>query len=435
MKKLSMSGSAALVVLVLAAPAGAELCAIDNVPAATLLVPYFEVDPTKKGKVNTVVSVRNTEPVATVAHVTLWTDWAMATLSFDVFLTGNDVVTIDLRKILFEGELPQTAHSFNDPDDSISPHGDFPSWDSAPDNAGAPVFSGCDQDLPPAPLDGALVDQIRAAHTGQDAGEGCLGSDHGDGLARGYVTIDNVNDCSSEFPGGSGYFGPDGVASDVNQLQGEFYITEKSGRGIAAGPAVAVEADPGFSGNGNVYTFYGRYVEAAGDDRREPLATTWMVRYLDSLPFGKGRRSVQSDLLIWRDTAYSGLQVPRQCRTGLPAWLPLDETQIVAFDEKSQAVQICRSTTDPVLGDTNPTCAPLATQRVRLGEGDWATPTDPGWFFINLNMTASAEGTVSFGGLAQSYVVPALSVNRLRGAATATVFASACGASKRRRGR
>src|SRR5688572_7166602 len=121
---------ALLATLALAAPAAAEICTIDDVPAATLLLPYFEVTldaPVGWGK-HTLFSTNNASASAAVAHVTLWTDQSIPTLDFDVYLTGYDVQTISIRDI-FNGNLPRTADDgadvadTNNPNDGISNQG------------------------------------------------------------------------------------------------------------------------------------------------------------------------------------------------------------------------------------------------------------------------------------------------------------------------
>ena len=108
--------------------ASATIVANDNVPAATLLLPYFEVDYLNCSLhgdctgVNTLFSINNASATAVLAHVTLWTDESVPTLDFDVYLTGYDVQTISLCDV-FNGVLPQTASDGQDPKDTISPQG------------------------------------------------------------------------------------------------------------------------------------------------------------------------------------------------------------------------------------------------------------------------------------------------------------------------
>ena len=80
-----------------ATPSRAVIGTIDDVPASTLLLPYFEVDLEHSSGVNTLFSINNASASAAVAHVTVWTDWSFPTLDFDVYLTGFDVQTINLR--------------------------------------------------------------------------------------------------------------------------------------------------------------------------------------------------------------------------------------------------------------------------------------------------------------------------------------------------
>jgi hypothetical protein len=82
---------------------------IDDVPAATLLLPYFEVDIVDPNGVNTLFSINNASATAVLAHVTVWSDQSVPVLDFDVYLTGYDVQMINLRDIFVNGNLPRTA--------------------------------------------------------------------------------------------------------------------------------------------------------------------------------------------------------------------------------------------------------------------------------------------------------------------------------------
>src|SRR5215212_7471263 len=70
----------------------ADSCDIGPYPAATLLLPYFEVDFHSPQAVaqTTIFTVTNVSDNARVANVTLWTDLAYPLLSFPIFLTGYD---------------------------------------------------------------------------------------------------------------------------------------------------------------------------------------------------------------------------------------------------------------------------------------------------------------------------------------------------------
>ena len=62
-----------LLLPLVALPAVAEICTIDDVPAATLLLPYFEVDLASQNGVQTLFSINNASASAAVARVTVWT--------------------------------------------------------------------------------------------------------------------------------------------------------------------------------------------------------------------------------------------------------------------------------------------------------------------------------------------------------------------------
>jgi hypothetical protein len=123
------AGGAAAVVLLgwsaLAAGGRAEakICTMDTVPAATLLLPYFEVNLDDPNGLTTLFSINNSAAAAVLAHAVIWSDLAVPLFNFDVYLTGYDVQTINLRDILFYGHLPQTADAAEDPNDTISPRG------------------------------------------------------------------------------------------------------------------------------------------------------------------------------------------------------------------------------------------------------------------------------------------------------------------------
>jgi hypothetical protein len=412
--------------LALGGQAIAEIGTIDDVPAATLLLPYFAVDLNPAGSststslnngITTLFSINNASATAILAHVTLWTDESIPTLDFDVYLTGYDVQTINIRDI-FNGNLPVTASAGQDPKDAISPKGPA----SQDIN-----FASCTGRLPftnPA-LNATLLAHIRAAHTGGPSAVfsgRCSGFNYGDNVARGYITVDTVNSCNLLFPNSTGYF--TSVATFQNVLWGDyFYVNE--GQNFASGsPLVHIEAcQPGggyvgYVGNGagncpfvaGDYTFYGRYVLGAGTDQREPLATTFATRYLNGGTFDGG-----TDLVVWRDskTNGTGANGPFSCSAAQgPAWFPLNQQQVVAFDEQEHATQICIAAGDnvsPPLGQIQ-TCFPLETQDVSLQAGATGNPGDNptppytfGWMYLNLNTSTGAVGGL-FDPTAQAWV-------------------------------
>ncbi|MEM6794769.1 MAG: hypothetical protein AAF725_12390 [Acidobacteriota bacterium] len=412
--------------LALGGQAFADLCTIDAVPAATLLLPHFQVDLDGLGDtatlsddsgLTTLFSVNNASAAPTIAHVTFWTDWSQASLDFDIFLTGFDVQTVNLQAV-FQGFLPRTADEQTDPDDTISPHGNNPVWDgsfAAPPNCAN--FFPFDNPVIPA----QNLDRLINGHTGQPilGGSTCTGADHGDNIARGYITIDNAVRCSIEFPSDPGYFGgADPVASNVNQLWGDYFIIDPENNFAFGDTLVHIEALDTFDSASTPtgYTFYGRYTAPSGLDNREPLGTTWATRYLAGGDFDGG-----TDLVVWRDsTANQNPNATYACGApgviGVgPSWHPLNETEVVAFDEAEDAVELCLGAGSPIspVNPDDPACFPLESQLVPVGEGELDSPWDFGWLFLNLNIpNDQIDDDVDFGSdgnIAQSFVATSMS--------------------------
>src|SRR5436305_5246037 len=170
-------------------PAGAVICTIDAVPASTLLLPYFEVDLNNPNGLTTLFSINNASATAVLAHVTVWSDLSVPVLDFNVYLTGYDVQTINLRDLL-AGSVPVTASLGQDPTDKISPKG--------PKSQDV-NFASCTGQLPPPPLPPSFLQHLALALTGKGSplfGGLCSGRNLGDNVARGYITVDTVNNCT-----------------------------------------------------------------------------------------------------------------------------------------------------------------------------------------------------------------------------------------------
>jgi hypothetical protein len=420
MKKITLC-LALLGLLALGGQAIAEICTIDDVPAATLLLPYFEVNLSDPNGVTTLFSVNNASAAAAIAHITLWTDQSIPTLDFDVYLTGYDVQTINIRDI-FNGNLPRTADRGADSGDSASPSPPAGSTQAAnvnpftgPFTPGVPTefdFGGssgpCVAPYTNPVLDNFRITNLRAAHTGQNAPAygGCLGANYGDNIARGYITVDSVTQCNLLFPSSATYFSG-GIADVRNILWGDYFYVN-NGQNFAQGETlVHVESCVpgngyiGFVGNGagfcpfapGEYTFYGRYAAVAGQDQREPLSTTFATRFINGGVFDGG-----TDLIVWRDskTIPTGVNGPYTCgATNRPAWFPLNQADVVAFDEQENPQDLCFTgdIVSPPLGGEQ-TCFPLEAQRVSLSGGN-IIGSDPtpnaefGWMYLNLNTTVT----------------------------------------------
>jgi hypothetical protein len=356
-----------LALLAFAAPVFADACSLENLPAATLLLPYFEVDLDNPVGLTTLFSINNASASAVLAHVVVWTDMGVPTVSFTVYLTGYDVQTINLRDV-FAGTLPPTATSGQDPGDTISPRGPF----SQDIN-----FSSCL--LPYQALPASFVEHLRAAHTGRFSAilNGCSGQNLGDGRARGYVTVDTVNHCTLLTPADPGYFGPSGDATAQNLLWGDSIYVDPASNYADGNNLVRIEAFPGAFRPGDL-TFYGRYVGNSGVDAREPLATTWASRFVDGGAFSGG-----TDLVVWRD---SGRIVrPFACGTQ-PVGFPLRFAREITFDEEERPEYYPIFPQPP---DRTSDAFPAEANKVHIGGPTFPVPFSFGWLFLDLNAPGS----------------------------------------------
>ena len=386
------------------APGAAVIGTIDNVPAATLLLPYFEVDLVDPRGIKTLLSINNASASAVVAHVTIWSDLSVPVLDFDVYLTGYDVQTINLRNVIQYGRLPRTADLGADPGDTISPQGPYSQDINFPGVTG-PCFTPYSDPQ----LTGALLTYLQRALTGlgadpfTGAGSRCYGRAFGDNVARGYVTVDAVSACSLLFPGEPGYFGS-GIPTDHNVLWGDYFYVEPAQDFAQGETLVHVEsAGPGFFAPGD-YTFYGRHVNWLGTDNREPLGSSFALRYLNGGAFDGG-----TDLIVWRDAKVAVQSFA--CSVPYPLPFPLAETEVVAFDEAEDAEELCGGTGSNVSPPTNTEeiCFPLEAQRISLlggnRPGDDPTPSwDFGWMYLNLNHSFTGDPFAADGGTAQNFV-------------------------------
>lgn len=337
---------------------------MDNVPAATLLIPYFEVDLDNTNGRNTVISLSDTSASALLANVTIWSNAGVAVKNFNIYLTGFDVSNIDLRAVL-NGTLPVSATDGQDPTDTISNQGVF----SQDIN-----YASCTGTLPYAALGAGEVADIQAMLTGRAStvrfpGQ-CVGTNAGDNVARGYVTIDTVNQCGTTNPSSGNYFG-NSVATNQNIMLADYMLVDPSQGTMSLEAAVAIEAstvDPETSFAGQ-YTFYGRHVGWNASDNREPLATIWVVQG----DYGS------SNAIIWRDPKTTSAAFT--CG-GAPNYAPMGHERVSYFD---QAGEITVATATSV--------APVSTQMTAINSATMGIPVQKmGWMYMNLNSTVAPAG-------------------------------------------
>jgi hypothetical protein len=370
--------------LAVSGQAFAVICTIDDVPAATLLVPYFEVDLTNPNGVTTLFSINNASATAVLAHVVIWSDLSVPVLDFNVYLTGYDVQSINLRDILVSGVIPRTASAGQDPGDTISPKGDF----SQDIN-----FASCSGQLPPPPLPASFIDHLQKALTGKPSpvlGGLCAGRSLGDTVARGYVTVDTVNNCTLRFPGDAGYFGAGGTGDVTNQnvLWGDYFYVN-TGQNFAQGNAIVhIEAsatNPQTSVAGQ-YTFYGRYDGWTAADNREPLSTNFAVRFINGGAFDGG-----TSLAVWRDSKTNQGAFTCPATTGRPSWFPLGQEGIAIFDEQENPSIPQTFPFSPQPPQSGIIPFPAEAQRTVVNGPDFPVPFDFGWLYLNLNTTITGN--------------------------------------------
>ena len=366
---------------------------VQDRPSATLLLPYFEVDLVNPAGITTQFSINNSSATAVLVHVIVWSDLSVPVLAFNVYLTGYDVQRVDMRNIL-NGILPQTASAGQDPADTISPRGTL----SQDIN-----FASCNGILPPPKtLPAIYVTHLHDSLTGKGSpvffGGNCAGVAYTGTLAniaRGYVTMDTVNNCTLRVPTDPGYFAPGGSGDVTNQnvLWGDYYFIQASAKIGRGDTLVHINADavnPATSTPGR-YTFYGRYDNFSAADNREPLSTTYAARYMDvGAPFPQG-----TSFVVWRDPKVA--QQPFTCPAIMgvrPAWYPLGQEGLLAFDEQEHPQF---PTTEPVWPPLPPVTLvpfPSATQKVKINSAAFPVSFNQGWIYLDLNTTVTAAPAV-----------------------------------------
>jgi hypothetical protein len=405
----------------LSGQAMAAIGTIDAVPAATLLLPYFEVNLDDPNGLTTLFSINNASAAPAIAHVTLWTDLSIPTLDFNVFLTGYDVVTFNLRDMFTTGFLPRTRAE-NLPTTPFSPRGNF----SLP-NTAAPWLDipSCTAQLPIGDLPPVFVDHIRRAHTGLASptffAGGCSGFQHGDNIARGYITIDVVNNCTLRFPDNPLYHAEDLI--NINQIWGDYFYVDRTNEFAQGETLVHVEAlgwpywpPPGGPGlavfGADEYTFYRRY--SGGLDQREGLGSTFASRFVAQLAAGtEGGTTFQ----VWRDAKHSVI-APFSCALDFPSPpFPLSQHQIVIFDEQENpdVPPPGPPVSPPPPGPVGLIPFPLEAQRVEIGGLQFPVPVPFGWIYLNLNteVTGQSAAFAAFPDAMQNWVTTVIDAHGL----------------------
>jgi hypothetical protein len=349
-------------------------CDISTSPAATLLLPYFEVDVHKhvSKAANTIFSVVNTSRAPQIVRVTIWSDQAYPALWFNMFLTGFDAKSISLYDVLANGRLPTTSNE--------SPNGAKSAANS--DNARHISVEGC------AAGGGAMTPEVLAnvqsiLTTGSTGGSSCrVGSPHEN--ASGYITVDVVNSCSSLSPFEMSFYSQ--VLLYDNVLTGDYErINPDTTFGNFAGgnPLVHIKAIPEGGGPTNStplpYTFYDRFTPpgARKIDRRQPLPSAFAARFIQG-----NRAQFSTDYVMWREGTTSGAA---SC-TSANAAMSFDSP--VRFDEDENPT--VNASTAP---NTAPVSAAIATSSAMFPPLNGYNVT--GWMMLNLDNKAGVRAAGS----------------------------------------
>lgn len=368
----------------------AELCTIDQVPAATLLFPYVSADVSDEAcatgsGVNTVLAIANASAAPTLAHLEFWTDLSVPILDFDIYLTGYDVQTFSIQQLFCDGTLPHMGFTTSPVGAFSDPNIDFP---------------GCNDPLyeqPPPAISASFRSHLRAWCTGKPSpltGD-CAGADRGDTICKGYITVDATRICSIQFADDPLYWdSATRVPTEDNVLWGDWFLVDQEDYSSQGFSAVHIEGDPTEEVfRPGDHTFYGRYVSGNASDRREPLGTTFGARY------ALGGAFDGTTFFVWRSGG------PSQSSRACPANLHLDlsnntgDGPIIVFDEQENSITVSgpSGVPDEVVN------LPWETQSVEIGTQIPTGDFNFGWIYLNLqNGTAlplygddNAQGWVS----------------------------------------
>ena len=355
-----------------------DSCDISVQPAATLLLPYFEVDIEDAGGETTLFTITNTSNVDQIAHVTLWTDYSFPVIDFNIYLTGYDVQAINLFDIISRGVIAPTAGTgtlvtpkrgaFSDPNPALA-------------------LAACDR--LPGTLDPAYVERMQDAFTlgsVEDLGtlEGCdeVGNTHDN--AVGYATIDTADACTTSLPTDPGYFTSE-VRFD-NVLIGDYQQVNSANDFAQGNPMVHIRAIPEGGEPGAPppvpinfdRTFYSRYQAGGVADRRQPLPSIFAARWIQG-----GAAGFATSYKIWRE---GDTEDPAP---GCGLWQNnvTNVAEIVRFDEAENAigdVPVSRVsppiTTEFTLPETSLTSVADASIYPQLTNGAVG-----GWMYLNLD--------------------------------------------------
>ncbi|MEO8189852.1 MAG: hypothetical protein ABI682_05880 [Acidobacteriota bacterium] len=363
MKKTFVTCMVLVALFAVANTASAVTCTVDQRPAATLLVPWFQVTFNADGSpqtstsaslqpaLDTIVTIGNASAAPTIAHVSVFNERSVLVLDFNVALTGFDIQAMRMSEIL-RGNLPSTPINTS----HVSVANDVCQRNSAA--AVYPTgFLRVRPNSPTTPEDNTLATALYPTPAFTQGGSfqlntldsldttadslGCTAAPDQviTGLIHGYITIDMVNYCNLSNPSDPLYYANDAIGNE-NNLWGEVIFTSSTGIPTFGASTVNIESDRSFGALANnpapvgafdqtttarTRTFYGRYWSPATEnfctncgtgvsptdlaviapwdrgfgDEREPLGLKYAARYFE----GAG---ITSNWIVWRAGATVG---------------------------------------------------------------------------------------------------------------------------------
>jgi hypothetical protein len=356
-----------------------DSCDIALLPAATLLLPYFEVSIDAKS--NTLMTITNVSPQEQIARVTLWTDYTFPVLSFNVYLTGYDVQSISLYDVIWRGVIgsedgtgTETSHS-----------GRFSADNPRLDLSNCAALSGTVPAALAARMQSALTTGRVPALDGVAA---CnrVGGPHTS--AVGYATIDVVRRCDTGSPATTGYFADDilwdnVLAGDYQQFDTRYATSEGNPmvhiRAVSeGGTAIERRSYPGQYEVTFRRTFYSRYQNGRTFDARQPLPSVFAARWISGSAAG-----YRTTFKIWREGLPGKGVVP--CSQW--AAQATEFAEMVVFDEEENPTAVAPS--PPVNEPIGPDFILPATSSSDVTDSTVFprpnTGAEAGWVYMNLD--------------------------------------------------
>ena len=404
-------------------------CDIALLPAATLLLPYFEIefgpppdlpdppDPPTPPVDPTLFTITNVSPHDQIARVTLWTDYAYPVLTFNIFLTGYDVQSINLDDVIRHGVIAPE----NGTGTLVTRRGAWSDRNRELDR------DACGR-LPGRLPDEAVARMQSAFRQGiiEDMGtlQGCnrIGDVHQNAI--GYATIDVVRNCETNSPWSDEYWSED-LAWD-NVLIGDYQQVDPYNSSASGGTLVHIRAVPegGTSAErlaiprkfdaGFDRTFYSRYQSAQTPrhDGRQPLPSVFAARWQQGIGFA-------TSLKIWREGS-PGRRVT--CRSTTRAG-GAHYAEVVTFDENENGIgDVPVSRITPIFFPSDlPSTSSTSVADTRVFNQLW-NGAARGWIYLNLDNSAT-DAPLSI----SNWVISSMSVDGQHAFDfDATAFANGC---------